>query len=51
VTALLPRLAPSLATTTVALGQAMIRVARDGYPKRVLESRDINEAARMSPNT
>lgn len=35
----------SLATTTEAMGRAMLRAARDGAPKRVLETRDINELA------
>jgi uncharacterized protein YbjT (DUF2867 family) len=39
---LLNRLAPSYMTTTEQVGRAMIRVARDGYPKPVLESDDIN---------
>ena len=29
-------------TTSEQLGRAMIKVARDGYPKPVLESEDIN---------
>jgi uncharacterized protein YbjT (DUF2867 family) len=33
---------PNLITTTEKLGRAMIKVARQGYPKRVLESVDIN---------
>jgi uncharacterized protein YbjT (DUF2867 family) len=39
---LLHRVAPQYMTTSQQLGHAMIRVARDGYPKRVLESEDIN---------
>ena len=39
---LLNRVAPNYMTTTEQLGRAMIRVARDGYPKPVLESEDIN---------
>jgi uncharacterized protein YbjT (DUF2867 family) len=38
----LNRVAPKYMTTTEQVGRAMIRVARDGYPKRVLESEDIN---------
>ena len=38
-------LAPDAVTTTVKLGRAMIRVARDGHPSRVLETRDINAIA------
>jgi uncharacterized protein YbjT (DUF2867 family) len=39
---LLHRVAPTYVTTTEQVGRAMIKVARDGYPKRVLESEDIN---------
>jgi len=39
---LLNRVAPNYMTTTEQVGRAMIRVARDGYPKPVLESWDIN---------
>jgi uncharacterized protein YbjT (DUF2867 family) len=39
---LLARTSPKFMTTTEQLGRAMIRVARDGYPKPVLESEDIN---------
>ena len=35
---------PDRVTTTEVLGRAMVRVARDGYSKRVLENRDINVA-------
>lgn len=38
----LNRVAPKYMTTTEQLGRAMIKVARDGYPKPVLESEDIN---------
>ena len=38
----LRRLAPALMTTTEQMGRAMIRVAREGFPKTVLESVDIN---------
>jgi uncharacterized protein YbjT (DUF2867 family) len=38
----LRRLAPGIMTTTEQMGRAMIVVARRGYPKVVLESRDIN---------
>ena len=42
---LLPLLArfPSFMTTTERIGRAMLRAARVGAPKSVLESRDINE--------
>jgi uncharacterized protein YbjT (DUF2867 family) len=33
---------PKYVTTTVQVGRAMIHVAREGAPKRVLENRDIN---------
>ena len=36
------RVAPKYMTTSEQLGRAMIKVARDGYPKPVLESEDIN---------
>ena len=39
---LLHRLAPAYMTTTEQVGRAMIKVAREGYPKPVLESEDIN---------
>jgi len=38
----LNRVAPKYMTTTEQMGRAMIAVARDGYPKRILESLDIN---------
>jgi len=40
--ALLNRIAPAYATTTEKVGRAMIKVAREGYPRPVLESEDIN---------
>jgi len=39
---LLTRVAPAYMTTTEQVGRAMIKVARDGYPRPVLESEDIN---------
>ena len=39
---LLNRVAPNYMTTTEQVGRAMIKVARDGFPKPVLESEDIN---------
>src|SRR5258706_623989 len=39
---LLKRVAPKYVTTTEQVGRAMIKVARDGYPKAVLESEEIN---------
>jgi uncharacterized protein YbjT (DUF2867 family) len=38
----LARNAPKYMTTSEQLGRAMIKVARDGFPKPVLESEDIN---------
>jgi uncharacterized protein YbjT (DUF2867 family) len=40
--ALLNRVAPKYMTTTEQVGRAMIKVARDGFPKPVLESEDIS---------
>jgi uncharacterized protein YbjT (DUF2867 family) len=39
---LLVRVAPAYMTTSEQIGRAMLKVARDGYPKPVLESEDIN---------
>jgi uncharacterized protein YbjT (DUF2867 family) len=39
---LLNRIAPKYMTTSEQVGRAMIKVAREGYPKPVLESEDIN---------
>jgi len=36
------RAVPTQMTTSEQLGRAMIKVARDGYPKPILESADIN---------
>ena len=41
----LKRLAPGFVTTAENMGRAMIAVAAGGYPKRILESPDINAAA------
>jgi uncharacterized protein YbjT (DUF2867 family) len=38
---------PKYVTTTECLGRAMIRVARDGYPGKILENRDINLAGTL----
>jgi len=35
-------------TTTERVGRAMLRVARNGYEKQILESRDINAAAALT---
>lgn len=42
---LLRRLAPKYVTTTVNVGRAMINVAANGYPKKILATVDINLAA------
>lgn len=42
---LLMRVAPKYVTTSEAMGRAMLKVARDGWPQKVLESKDINAAA------
>jgi uncharacterized protein YbjT (DUF2867 family) len=42
---LLKRLVPAHVTTAETVGRAMIACAMGGYPKRVLEARDINAAA------
>jgi uncharacterized protein YbjT (DUF2867 family) len=39
---LIKKLAPNAVTTTEQIGQAMLAVARRGYPKHVLETADIN---------
>jgi hypothetical protein len=39
---LLVKIAPGYMTTTEQVGRAMIKVAKDGYPKKMLESEDIN---------
>jgi uncharacterized protein YbjT (DUF2867 family) len=41
---LLMRFAPKYVTTTEAMGRAMLKVARDGWPQKVLESNEINAA-------
>jgi hypothetical protein len=38
---------PNHVLTTEQIGRAMLAVARQGFPKRVLESKDIREAARI----
>jgi len=39
---LLYKIAPKYVTTTEQVGRAMIKVSREGWPKRVLENSDIN---------
>jgi hypothetical protein len=36
------RLVPNYVTTTENIGRAMLRVAKEGFPKQVLENQDIN---------
>ncbi|HXJ93519.1 MAG TPA: NAD(P)H-binding protein [Terriglobia bacterium] len=40
---------PNQVLTTRQIGQAMLSVARHGFPKRILESGDIRAAAHLSP--
>jgi uncharacterized protein YbjT (DUF2867 family) len=40
----LRRLGPGAVTSTDVMGQTMLRLARDGWPQRVLETRAINSA-------
>jgi hypothetical protein len=35
-------ISPRFVTSTEQIGRAMIRVAREGYPRKVLEMEDIN---------
>jgi hypothetical protein len=42
---LMMRFAPKYVTTTEAVGCAMLKVAQDGWPQRVLDSAAINAAA------
>jgi len=42
---LLMRFAPGFVTTTETVGRAMLKVARDGWPQKVLGSREINAAS------
>jgi uncharacterized protein YbjT (DUF2867 family) len=44
----LKRLTPGFVTTNEAVGRAMIELAISGYPKRVLEVRDINRVGKTS---
>ncbi|EMF23363.1 hypothetical protein H114_29096 [Streptomyces gancidicus BKS 13-15] len=46
---LLRRLIPRYVTTSLQLGQAMLRAARHGSRRRVLETADINELAAARP--
>jgi uncharacterized protein YbjT (DUF2867 family) len=45
---ILNAIAPRYVTTTEQVGRAMIAVAAHGAPQRILENRDINEAARRA---
>jgi hypothetical protein len=42
---LLRRMLPGMVTSTEAVGRAMLKVTRDGWPQRVLETKEINTAA------
>lgn len=46
---LLRRVRPTAITDTRELGRAMLRVAREGWPRRILEMRDIVDAGRETP--
>jgi uncharacterized protein YbjT (DUF2867 family) len=48
---LLRRLLPNLIITTEEIGRAMLNVARNGAPNRILENRDIKAAASTSGNS
>ena len=45
------RMAPSAMVTADDLGKAMLKVAKEGHPKRVLENRDIRRAAGLAKGT
>jgi uncharacterized protein YbjT (DUF2867 family) len=47
--ALVSKVAPDSMNTTRTVGQAMLSVARHGFPKKVLAPKDINAAARRLP--
>jgi uncharacterized protein YbjT (DUF2867 family) len=47
-TPFLRRAFPKVVTTTEILGRAMINVAKKGYPKKILETADINIAGSVS---
>jgi uncharacterized protein YbjT (DUF2867 family) len=40
------RVTPGFVTTTERIGRAMLRIAKKGFPKKVLENPDINAASR-----
>jgi uncharacterized protein YbjT (DUF2867 family) len=42
ITPVLKRLFPDHVTTSVVVGRAMLRAVTEGYPRRILETRDIN---------
>jgi uncharacterized protein YbjT (DUF2867 family) len=46
---LLRGLMPSMVTSTRAVGRAMLEVTRNGWPQKVLDTRDINAAAERQP--
>ncbi|MEE8477460.1 MAG: hypothetical protein V3S19_03775, partial [Gemmatimonadales bacterium] len=47
---ILRRVAPGQVTTTENVGRAMIQVAATGYRKQIIDSRAINELARIAGN-
>jgi uncharacterized protein YbjT (DUF2867 family) len=48
IVAVAAKVAPNSMNTTRTVGQAMLAVARGGFPKRVLDPKDINEAAALT---
>jgi uncharacterized protein YbjT (DUF2867 family) len=44
---LLRRVLPGMVTSTEAVGRAMLKVARDGWPQKVLGSKEINAAGQQ----
>jgi uncharacterized protein YbjT (DUF2867 family) len=47
IVALAAKVAPDSTNTTRTVGQAMVAVAVHGFPKRILDPKDINDAARL----
>ncbi|MHB1261843.1 MAG: NAD(P)H-binding protein [Thermoplasmatota archaeon] len=48
IVAVAAKVAPDSMNTTRTVGQAMLAVVRHGFPKRVLDPKDINAAARLT---
>ena len=45
---LLRRLYPNSVSTTEQIGRAMLNITRQGYPKQILETADIEAAANLA---